>query len=85
VSQSSKKLDRLLTKPKDFSWDDLISVLKHFDFHQERTGKSGGSRRKFSNSSGITVSFHEPHPQPTLKRYQVDQLIEFLTKEGYLS
>ena len=35
-------------------------------------------------SWGELKSMHKPHPTPVLKRYQVEQILEFLKKEGLL-
>jgi hypothetical protein len=39
----------------------------------------GGSRRKFYNpTTGAVASFHEPHPQPTIKEYVVRDVLDHL-------
>jgi HicA toxin of bacterial toxin-antitoxin, len=47
--------------------------------------KGGGSRRKFIHQhTRVSVNLHEPHPQPTMKRYAIDLIIEHLKEEGFL-
>ncbi|GAO43379.1 type II toxin-antitoxin system HicA family toxin [Flavihumibacter petaseus] len=79
-----KLLQRLLSKPKDFTWEELIGVLAMFGFSEKKNGKTGGSRRKFVNKNLEVISLHEPHPGNIIKRYVLDQLIEFLQKRNYL-
>lgn len=40
-----------------------------------------GSRRRFYNkATGRAVAIHEPHPQNTLKAYQVEDILEHLAE-----
>jgi hypothetical protein len=63
VSQIKKLIEKIQKKPtpKNFTWDDLLKVLKHFNFGPMPKGKTGGSRRKFINHESTIISLHEPH------------------------
>lgn len=75
----NRKTDRALrSRPKDFTWDELIKILKHYGFEETGRGKTGGSRRKFVNAHSQIISLHEPHPQNILKQYQLNIVIEHL-------
>jgi hypothetical protein len=50
MSKVEKLIERLKARPKDFTWDEAVKVLKHFGYEQLAQGKTGGSRRKFVNS-----------------------------------
>ncbi|MDR6966280.1 putative RNA binding protein YcfA (HicA-like mRNA interferase family) [Flavobacterium arsenatis] len=78
MSKVEKLIEKLKARPKDFTWDEMLKVLKHFGFEQMAQGKTGGSRRKFVNSEKQVISLHEPHPQKVLKLYQLDIIIDFL-------
>ena len=84
MTRKEKLIKRLLTRPKDFSWDEMRKLLAALSFEEVKTGKTSGSRRRFINSSGIIISLHKPHPQNTLKMYQIEQLINILNQEGLL-
>ena len=76
MSKREKLLARLRSRPKDFTWEDLVSVLKHHDCAVE---KGAGSRRRFVHTpSGKHISLHEPHPANIVKMYVLDQTIEFI-------
>lgn len=47
-------------------------------------GRTGGSRVKFLHAQHPPVILHKPHPTPVLKRYLIEQIAEFLKKEGLL-
>lgn len=78
MSKIDKLIEKLESKPKDFTWDELLKVLSHFGFKQIGQGKTGGSRRKFVNDNKEVIILHEPHPQKVLKSYQLDIIIECL-------
>ena len=84
MSRKEKLIKRLLARPKDFSWDELLSLLAVLGFEEVAPGKTGGSRRRFIHQNGVVLALHKPHPQNILKRYQVDQVIELLTGESLL-
>jgi predicted RNA binding protein YcfA (HicA-like mRNA interferase family) len=84
MTRKQKLLKRLLTKPKDFSWDELVTLLLWLGFEEASTGKTGGSRRRFMNKDEIVISLHTPHPGNILKSYQIEQIIDILRQEGYL-
>jgi predicted RNA binding protein YcfA (HicA-like mRNA interferase family) len=82
MSKFQKALDRLKSKPRDFTWRELQAIMSHFGYEELR---GGGSRRKFTNpKTRISVSLHEPHPKPILKMYVVELIIEHLKEEGLL-
>ncbi len=82
MSKFQKALDRLKSKPRDFTWRELQTIMSHFGYQELR---GGGSRRKFMNpKTRISVSLHEPHPKPILKMYVIELIIEHLKEEGLL-
>ncbi len=83
MGKADKLLARLLSLPRDFTWDELLAVMiKHgFELH-----KGSGSRRKFVHEeSGLTVALHEPHPGKILKRYQLQDVIDGLRETGVMN
>lgn len=78
MSKVEKLIEKLKSKPKDFTWDEMIKVLNYFGFEQMAQGKTGGLRLKFMNGNKQIISLHEPHPQKVLKWYQLDIIIDFL-------
>lgn len=84
MTRKDKLLKRLLSKPKDFGWDELVTLLLWLGFEETSTGKTGGSRRRFVTKDGIVIGLHKPHPKNILKSYQIEQIIDILKQEGYL-
>jgi predicted RNA binding protein YcfA (HicA-like mRNA interferase family) len=82
VSKQEKLLRRLASKPTDFTWSELISLMTALGFEVE---KASGSGRKFIHSeTAVTLFIHEPHPAKVLKAYQVRDVIQLLRSEGLL-
>lgn len=74
MSKKDKLIDRLLRKPKDFTFDEMESLLSYFGFELKQGGT--GSGVKFIKGSNEVINFHNPHPDGILKRYVLDQVIE---------
>lgn len=84
MTRKDKLIKRLLSKPKDFTWNELTALLTRLGFEEVKTGKTSGSRRRFVKADRIIISLHKPHPHNTLKQYQLEQIIETLKQEGLL-
>ena len=78
MSKQEKALQRLLSKPTDFTWAELKSIMERFGYELKVTGGSG---RKFVNPDSV-FAIHEPHPHKLLKAYQIREIIAHLKKEG---
>ena len=84
MTRKEKLLRRFLSKPKDFTWEELVTLLSSLGFLEEKAGKTGGSRRRFGSETGVIISLHKPHPQNILKMYQMEQVREILEQEGMI-
>jgi hypothetical protein len=82
MGRKDKLLKRLLTFPKDFTYDELVSLLATFEFYEAKTGKTSGSAVRFKNDSfpQEPVIFHKPHPQNIMKLYVLKSIIACLTR-----
>jgi len=79
MTKKSKLLGRIQQKPKDFTWDELETLMAGYGYKIFKKGKTSGSRRQFeSEDSELTLDLHEPHPRNILKPYQVKSVIDFL-------
>ena len=82
MAKKDKLVEKLLSKPADFTWDELVKVLSHFGYDELKKGKTGGSRRKFADETKHIISLHKPHPGNILKHYQVKDVIDALKERG---
>jgi predicted RNA binding protein YcfA (HicA-like mRNA interferase family) len=82
VSKQQKLLRRLASKPTDFTWSELSSLMSALGFDIE---KASGSGRKFIHTqTEATLFIHEPHPTKILKAYQVRDAVQLLKAEGFI-
>lgn len=85
MSRRDKTLQRFLTKPADFKFNEMNNLLRGFGYKKVRTGKTAGSRVAFMNkANGHIIRIHKPHPGNILKRYQLGFLEEELKAKGVL-
>lgn len=82
MSRKEKLLARLQKRPKDFTWDELNILLKSLGYEKCKPGKTGGSRRRFVHPTASTITLHKLHPNNTLKRYIINDILSVLKQEG---
>jgi len=82
MAKIEKLIEKLLSNPADFTWEELIKILSHFEYREMKTGKTGGSRRKFVNDTKHLIALHKPHPANILKRYQMSDVVAKLKEAG---
>jgi predicted RNA binding protein YcfA (HicA-like mRNA interferase family) len=83
MSKKQKLLKRLLSVPADFTFDETCALLEAMGFSLSNSGKTSGSSVKFKKANRF-VMMHKPHPQNTLKRYQIDNIIRQLKEAGLI-
>lgn len=85
MGKQEKLIKRFLSKPKDFTYEELKRLLKGFGYDETQSGKTSGSRVAFVNSeTKHVIKLHKPHPVPHLREYQLDYVKDELNKKGYL-
>ncbi len=82
MGRNEKLLERLKQRPKDFTWGELTNLLKSLGYMRRKTGKTGGSTRRFVHSTAPTITLHKPHPDRIVKRYVINDILELLKREG---
>ena len=84
MAKIEKLIERLLSRPVDFTWNELATILGYFGYHELKKGKTGGSRRKFGDDKKRLIIPHKPHPGNIVKRYAIEQIITTLKENGNL-
>jgi len=75
MSKHNKLLQRFLSKPTDFTYNELKSLLAGFGYEEIKTGRTSGSRvALFNEKTDHIIRLHKPHPKNILKRYQLDYI-----------
>lgn len=77
MSKREKLIARLLKLPKDFTYDEMRTLLCSLGFEERTKGKTSGSRIEYAKGDN-TILLHKPHPNNQLKPYQLKQIVEVL-------
>ena len=84
MSKKEKLARRLLSRPADFTFDELTTLLRSLGYFMEAAGRTSGSRVIFAKGDGDYIRLHKPHPRNILKMYQMDDIIANLAERGLL-
>lgn len=84
MGQKEKLIERLKSRPKDFTFEEAETLLRFLSYHRSNKGKTSGSRVVFISDNHPPILMHKPHPRKELLAYQVKQLLEILEQEGLL-
>ncbi len=82
MSNHEKLLKRLQSRPKDFTWNELATLLGGLGYREVGGGKTGGSRRRFIHDSAPPILLHKPHPGNILKAYAIRDVLRVLREGG---
>ena len=86
MAKFKKLIKRLLGYPKDFTFDELETLLTGFGFRLSNSGSTSGSAVKFINhETGQIIRFHKPHPSPVIKQYLIKLIVNELKQGGYIN
>ncbi len=85
MSKIEKLIKRLLSNPKDFTFDELAKVLSYYGFEMSNKGKTSGSRIRFIDRENKTqYLLHKPHPKNIIKEKALKDIILFLIENNYI-
>lgn len=81
MSKKNKLLQRLITRPKDFTYEEVRTLLESLGFYECQRGKTSGSAVSFVNyNTKLELKIHKPHPKNILKPYQIEMIIEIIKR-----
>jgi len=76
MTRHEKLLSKFLSKPINFTYNELIRLLRAFGYKELQGSRS---RVVFRNETiKHNIKIHKPHPGTVLKRYQIDLIIQEL-------
>ncbi|MBO4544314.1 MAG: type II toxin-antitoxin system HicA family toxin [Verrucomicrobia bacterium] len=80
MGTKEKLIDRLMSLPSDFTFDEAARLLQLFGYKKENKGKTSGSRVMFIDEQKRKILLHKPHPGNILKKYALEGIIEKLIR-----
>lgn len=84
MGQKEKLIARLKSRPRDFTFEEAESLLRHLGYSRFNKGMTSGSRVMFVCKEHASILLHKPHPRKELLEYQMKQLIYTLEQEGLI-
>lgn len=85
MSKFEKAKERILQKPKDYTYTEARYLLSQMGFKEYNKGKTSGSRvRFFREADKKVILLHKPHPGDEMDRGAVSDLIDYLKGIGEL-
>ena len=81
MSKKDTMIARLRRKPKDFTISELDTLMSRCNCQKSTRGRSSGSAIAYIHiPTGQILNMHSPHPNPTLKPRQINDVIDFLER-----
>lgn len=85
MGRRQKLLKRFLQLPKDFTFDEITSLLGHLGYTVHNKGKTSGSRVRFKNENlGIYIDLHKPHPGTIMKQWMIKTIYDHLRRNNII-
>ena len=85
MGSKDKLVERFKKKPKDFTYEETVSLLAHFGYSEYQKGATSGSRVRFKNESkGFYIDIHRPHPGSIMKEWMVKTIYQHLKNNGFI-
>ena len=85
MSKIDKLLKRFLSKPKDFKYSELKTLMQSWGYREISLGKTSGSKVGFVNDeTGHIIKIVKPHSKPVVKRYVLDRIETRLRERGVI-
>lgn len=84
MSRLEKEIERLKSKPKDYTYDEVKSLLNKLGFFENNKGRTSGSRVEFIKNGEVEIELHKPHPKNIIKPYQIKIIIKKLKDGGLI-
>ena len=66
MGQKEKLIQRLKSRPKDFTFEEAESLLRYFSYERSDKGRTSGSRVMFVSAEHPPILMHKPHPRKEL-------------------
>ena len=85
MNKKEKLIKRFKTLPRDFTFDEVVSLFQGYGFELANKGATSGSRIKFYNADDQNAYImHKPHPSNIIKGYIMRDILNFLIKNNYI-
>lgn len=85
MGTKDKLKERFKKKPKDFTYEETVTLLSQLGYQEYNKGATSGSRVRFKNeSTGTYIDVHRPHPGSIMKEWMVKSIYQHLKSHGLI-
>ena len=85
MNKKEKLIKRFKTQPRDFTFDEVLTLFQGCGFELENKGSTSRSRVKFYNPKDEnSFIMHKPHPSNIIKGYMMREILNFLLTNNYI-
>lgn len=84
---TKKKLQERLQRippPKDFRWDDLVTVMDNLGFDLDQSGGGSHGHFVFREDADRVIDIYRPHPDGIMYGKQLREVVDKLKNWGIL-
>lgn len=79
MGKKEKLKERFKTLPKDFTFEEAITLMGIFGYTIHNKGATSGSRIRFKNETlGVYIDLHKPHPGSIMKEWMMKEIYKHL-------
>ena len=84
MSTAEKLIAKFKKLPSDFTFEEMVRLLKNLGYELENKGRTSGSRVEFHHEEYESIMFHKPHPSNIIKGYVMKQVYKQLIDNGLI-
>lgn len=85
MGKKEKLIERFCRLPKDFTYEETLTLIGYFGYEEYTKGATSGSRVRFKNvATGAYIDIHRPHPGSIMKMWMMRTIHEHLKTNGYI-
>ena len=84
MGTKEKLIERFLSMPSDFTFDEIQQLLGYYGYEKSNKGRTSGSRVIFKNGEKRPIMLHKPHPGKIVKNYAMKQVYDDLKEAGFI-
>lgn len=75
MGTKQKLIERFKRMPKDFTFEETVTLLRYFGYMKHDKGATSGSRLRFFNKeTECFVDIHRPHPGNVMKAWMMKKI-----------
>lgn len=85
MGAKEKLIERFKKLPKDFTFEESLSLLGYFGYIRHNKGATPGSRIRFKNEeTGQYIDIHRPHLGSIMKAWMMKVIYQHLKNNGLI-